>query len=59
MNSNENTKNTFESYFSFYNNINNKIFLYKFKFYKDLMVKYHIKKLIEIKNSNENNLLKK
>ena len=68
MNSSENTKNTFESSFSFYNNINNKIFLYilyyikniknnEFKFYKDLMVKYHIKKLIEIKNSNENNFI--
>ena len=64
MNSNENTKNIFENDFPFNNNIINKIFLYilyyikniknnEFKFYKDLMVKYHIKKLIEIKNNNE------
>jgi hypothetical protein len=68
MNSNENTKNIFENYFSYYNKINDKIFFYilyyiknlknnEFKFYKDLMVKYHIKKLIEIKNNNENNFI--
>jgi hypothetical protein len=68
MNSNENTKNIFEKCFSFYTNINDKIFFYilyyiknvknnEFKFYKDLMVKYHIKKLIEIKNNNENNFI--
>lgn len=69
INSSEKNKNTFgnkvKSTYNYYDYIKDKIFFYilyyfqnkkeEFKYYKDLMVKFHIKKLIQMKNESEEN----
>ena len=70
MNSTEKNKNILANNlrdgFSYYDSINEKIFFYilyyyqnvkkeEFKFYKDLMVKFHIQKLINLKKEGEDN----
>ena len=70
INSSENNKNSFgnnlRDVYSYYDNINEKIIFYilyyyqnvkknEFKSYKDLMVKFHIQKLIKLKNKEEEN----
>ena len=68
LNSSEANKNingnNLRNIYYYYDNINDKIFFYilyffqnikkdEYKYYKDLMVKYHIKKIIQIKNEEE------
>ena len=59
--------NNLRNIYNYYDNINNKIFFYilyffqnikkdEYKFYKDLMIKYHIKKINQIKNESEDKL---
>ena len=58
--------NNIRNIYNYYDNINDKIFFYilyyfqnikkdEYKLYKDLMIKYHIKKLIQIKTLGEDN----
>ena len=59
--------NNLRNIYNYYDNINDKIFFYilyffqnikkdEYKFYKDLMIKYHIKKINQIKNESEDKL---
>ena len=58
--------NNIRNIYNYYDNINDKIFFYilyyfqnikkdEYKLYKDLMIKYHIKKLIQIKTLGDDN----
>ena len=59
--------NNLRNIYNYYDNINDKIFFYilyffqnikkdEYKFYKDLMIKYHIKKINQIKNESVDKL---